>query len=268
MNSQIIEFIEGFEKNPRAESAVNQQVVKALNLDLPSEYLNLFSFMNGGEGFIGDNYCRLYAIENLMPLNEAFLVKEFALELFIFGSNGGGEAFAFNTKSSPFSIVEVPFIPMDLKWAKLLEKTINEYFSHFSNSADNKVNSVPPSINKALIGKEIHEIRPVVFGGDPLDPKNKIPLGPEDYAKFVVFWNRIWQNRKHQEAIKQEQRPTRLAVIVFKVRQYILHISALRSPALEESPRRCQPISTQTVGCALQQIFISSTRNYWLCRQL
>jgi hypothetical protein len=37
--------------------------------------------MNGGEGFINDNYCRLYAIEDLMPLNEAYSVKEFAPSL-------------------------------------------------------------------------------------------------------------------------------------------------------------------------------------------
>jgi len=198
LNPQIIEFIEGFEKNPSADLKMIQQIIKELNLDLPSEYLDLFSFMNGGEGFIGDNYCRLYAIEDLIPLNEAFLVKEFVPELFIFGSNGGGEAFAFNTKSSPFSILEIPFIPMDVKWAKLLGKTINEFFFHFSNS---KIKSVPPSINKALIGKEIHEIQPVVFGGSPLDPKNKILISPKDYAELVVFWNKIWQNRKNQEVI-------------------------------------------------------------------
>ena len=201
LNSQIIELIEGFEKNPSAELVVIQQVVRTLNLDLPLEYLDLFSFMNGGEGFIGDNYCRLYAIEDLMPLNEAFLVKEFAPELLIFGSNGGGEAFAFNTSSSPFSIVAIPFIPMDIKWAKSLGKTINEFFFHFSNSADNRVKNIPPSINNTLIGKGIHEIQPVVFGGDPVDPKNKIPLSPKDYAKLVVFWNKIWQNRTHQEVI-------------------------------------------------------------------
>jgi hypothetical protein len=198
LNPQIIEFMEGFERNPRAEPMVIQQVVKELNLDLPSEYLDLFSLMNGGEGFIGDNYCRFYALEDLMPLNEAFLVKEFAPGLFIFGSNGGGEAFAFNTKSSPFSILEIPFIPMDVNWAKLLGKTMDEFFFHFSNSG---TKSAPPSINKTLIGKEIHEIQPVVFGGSPLDPKNKILLSPKDYAELVVFWNKIWQNRKNQEAI-------------------------------------------------------------------
>ena len=176
MNSQILQCIEKFEKNPIAETSTFQQVLSNLNLELPSEYLDLFSFMNGGEGFIGDNYCRFYPIEELMPLNEAFLVKEFAPELFIFGSNGGGEAFAFNTTNKPFSIVKIPFIPMDLKWAKPLGNSISDFFFQFLSHTDQREASVSSSINKDLLGKEIHELQPVVFGGDPVDAKNKIPL--------------------------------------------------------------------------------------------
>jgi hypothetical protein len=197
LNSLIVKFFEGFQKNPPVESATIQQAVKATNLDLPSEYLDIFSFMNGGEGFIGDNYCRLYAIEDLQFFNEAFSVKKFTPDLFIFGSNGGGEAFAFNVTSNPFSIVEIPFIPMDMKLAKLLGNTMGEFFSHFSTGVKNN----PSQINKDLIGKEIHEIHPIVFGGDPIDPKNKAPLPTKDYAELVVFWNKIWQNRKNQEIV-------------------------------------------------------------------
>ena len=58
LNSKIIKFFEGFEKNPPIELSQLQQVVKAINLDLPSEYLDIFLYMNGGEGFISDNYCQ------------------------------------------------------------------------------------------------------------------------------------------------------------------------------------------------------------------
>lgn len=196
MNPQLFEYLEGFEKNPGAEVSAIRQVIQTLNLDLPSEFFDLYLYMNGGEGFISDSYCRFYAVEDLIPLNEVFLVKEFAPELFIFGSNGGGEAFAFNIKNIPCSSVEIPFIPMDIKWAKSLGNTISDFFSHLSSRTDLETTGVSPSINKALIGKEIHEIQPVVFGGDPLDPKNKIPLSPNDHAKLVVFWNKIWQGRK------------------------------------------------------------------------
>jgi len=86
---------------------------------------------------------------------------------------------------------------MDMKLAKLLGNTMDEFFSHFSTGAKNNSSQ----INKDLIGKEIHEIHPIVFGGDPIDPKNKVPVRTKDYAELVVFWNKIWQNRKNQEVV-------------------------------------------------------------------
>jgi hypothetical protein len=192
LNSEIAKFFEHFEKNPPIKSVAIQKIVKAINFELPFDYFEIFSFMNGGEGFIGDNYCRLYPLDELVSLNQSFSVKEFAPDIFIFGSNGGGEAFAFNTSSNPFSIVKIPFIPMDIKFSNFLGKTISEFFANLSDSASK--GSV--QINKALIGKEIHEIHPVVFGGNPLDPKNKALVPIKDYAELVVFWNKIWQSKK------------------------------------------------------------------------
>jgi len=149
LNLQIIKFFDRFEKNPSAEPELIQQVTQVLNLAFPLEYLDLFLHMNGGEGFIGDNYCRLYSIENLNPLNQAFMVKDFAPGFFIFGSTGGGEAFAFDTKSDPFSIVKIPFIPMDVKYAEFLGATVYDFFVSLSNQSSNLI---PHTINKATIG--------------------------------------------------------------------------------------------------------------------
>jgi toxin YxiD len=37
---------------------------------------------------------------------------------------------------------------------------------------------------------DIHEIKPVKFGGDPNDLDNKIALTPEDHMEYTKFWNR------------------------------------------------------------------------------
>lgn len=192
MNPETAKFLEGFEKNLPTELSVIQEVVKATSLDLPSEYLEIFLRMNGGEGFIGNNYCRLYAIEDLIPLNEAFSVKKFAPRLFIFGSNGGGDAFAFDTATNPYSIVQIPFIPMDMELAIVIGKTIGELFSSLSAGK----NSNSHRVNKDLIGKEIHERLPIAFGGDPLDPKNKAYVPTKNYAELAVFWNDVWHKQK------------------------------------------------------------------------
>jgi len=190
MNSQVDKFIEGFEKNPAVEPALIQQIVESFGFALPTDYLALFSKMNGGEGFVGDNYCRFYPIDKLITLNQAFMVNDFAPGLFIFGSTGGGEAFAFEKRGDSNSIVKIPFIPMDIKYAEILGETIFDFFIALSSGAKNEL---PHAINEAIISKEIHEIQPIVFGGDPVDPKNKTLLSPDDYAKLVVWWNKQYQ---------------------------------------------------------------------------
>lgn len=55
--------------------------------------------------------------------------------------------------------------------------------------ADNqKLRNTDPS---TYAGKEIFEIRPVILGGSPTDPSNKVVLDRHDHIKAVVYWNRI-----------------------------------------------------------------------------
>jgi hypothetical protein len=79
---------------------------------LPQDYLQFMLAFNGGEGFIGEHYLLLWQLEDLQELNQGYGFSEFAPELIAFGSDGGGEAFAFDTSFTPASIVVVPFIGM------------------------------------------------------------------------------------------------------------------------------------------------------------
>jgi len=81
---------------------------------------------------------------------------------------------------------------MDLDFIDLIGKTVSEFFSSFSTSEKSNL----LQINRDLIGKEIHERHPIVFGGDPIDTNNKAYVPTKKYAELVVFWNKIWQSRK------------------------------------------------------------------------
>jgi hypothetical protein len=54
----------------------------------------------------------LWRLEELLELNESYRIYEFARGLFLFGSNGGGEAFAFDMRSDQKLIVSMPYIGM------------------------------------------------------------------------------------------------------------------------------------------------------------
>jgi len=42
-----------------------------------------------------------------------------------------------------------------------------------------------------LRGREIFEVTPVILGGSPSDPKNKVALTREDHIKAVRYWNGV-----------------------------------------------------------------------------
>lgn len=49
-------------------------------------------------------------------------------------------------------------------------------------------------------GKEVFEILPVILGGSPTDPANKVVLDRAEHMKAVVYWNRIIKEMREQRA--------------------------------------------------------------------
>jgi hypothetical protein len=48
-------------------------------------------------------------------------------------------------------------------------------------------------------GKEIFEIQPVILGGSPTDPANKILLSRDEHIKAVVYWNRVIKELRQKQ---------------------------------------------------------------------
>jgi len=105
---------------------------KDIGKPLPADHRAFLLRHNGGEGFIGKHYLILWKAEELAQFNREYEVHEYAPGLIAFGSTGGGEGFAFDTRETPYPVVQVPFIGMSLNDAvrvadsfqKLLERMI------------------------------------------------------------------------------------------------------------------------------------------------
>ena len=102
-----------FTLNPGVSADTLDRVMQALNLALPKDYREFLRASNGGEGFLGPNYVMLWKAEELGPLNDGYETARFTPGLLLFGSDGGGEAYAFDTRECPWAVVQVPFIGMD-----------------------------------------------------------------------------------------------------------------------------------------------------------
>lgn len=47
-------------------------------------------------------------------------------------------------------------------------------------------------------GKEIFEIKPIILGGSPTDPENKVALTREQHIEAVRYWNKIVRDLREQ----------------------------------------------------------------------
>ncbi|WP_429045083.1 SMI1/KNR4 family protein [Chitinophaga sp. W3I9] len=67
----------------------------------PADYLDFIKKYNGPERAIGNNQnLKLWGIEELVKLNTYYEVDRYAPDYFIFGSDVGGTAYAFNKQNS------------------------------------------------------------------------------------------------------------------------------------------------------------------------
>ncbi|MFJ4257475.1 SMI1/KNR4 family protein [Pseudomonas monteilii] len=121
--------LENFELNPTGASTEELTAAEfALGQKLPDSYKDFIREHNGGEGAFGENYLILWKVQELPSLNEGYEVETYAPGLVLFGSNGGGEAFAFNYNEPNASIVMLPFIGMSLEDATLIGPALPDLF--------------------------------------------------------------------------------------------------------------------------------------------
>lgn len=120
--------------NSPANATVIQRIESQANFRLPVDYVQFLREANGGEGFVGDSYIILWRVDELLELNAAYQVAEYAPGLFLFGSDGGGEAFAFDKRIAEPPIVSVPFVGMDLQLIRRIASNFAEFLEKLARS--------------------------------------------------------------------------------------------------------------------------------------
>ena len=122
------ELLARFNGNSPATEFAIREFERESGLRLPQDYERFLRQTNGGEGFVGPNaYVILWRVEELLELNRAYEVSVYAPGLFLFGSDGGGEAFAFDVRSNPAPTVSVPFVGMDRSLARPIGTTFTGF---------------------------------------------------------------------------------------------------------------------------------------------
>jgi SMI1/KNR4 family protein SUKH-1 len=117
----------------RPEPPADEKALAALReqagIRLPAAYLEQLAASNGGEGDLGvdPGWISFWPAETVVTSNVDYAVAEFLPGFFGFASNGGGELLAFDVRGGePYSIVMVPFVPMDIEHAVPIASSFDE----------------------------------------------------------------------------------------------------------------------------------------------
>lgn len=187
MIDNFLSFFNKDELNPPATIDSIKKAEKDLKIKFPQEFVDVMLKSNGLEGFCGEEIISIWKIEDIVPLNKAYAVKDFFPSLIYFGTDGCGEMYAFNFAVKGIPVLKVDAISVDLKEAILCGSTFLNFLENLCTG---------PFVEKhfmklELKNKIIHEIKPVRFGGSPTDPKNKVFLTPLEHAKIVTWWQGV-----------------------------------------------------------------------------
>ena len=102
----------------------------ALGIKFPEDYRDLMRHANGGEGEFGDSWIRLWRAEDLCERNPGLEIPGYAAGFTFFGTNGGGEAYAWDWRPERRSrYVVIPFIVPDPDVAVPCGDTLEEFLA-------------------------------------------------------------------------------------------------------------------------------------------
>jgi hypothetical protein len=100
-----------FQPNTPASAQALSSLIAGVAKPLPDGYTAFLLRANGGEGFIGELYVKLWRAEELIGMNCGYNVAQTFPDMFFIGTDGGGEAYAFKVSGTEGAAVfEVPFV--------------------------------------------------------------------------------------------------------------------------------------------------------------
>jgi hypothetical protein len=121
---------DGWTRQPAAAPAELAELMRDSPVPLPTAYLELLSASNGGSGDLGrqPGWFVLWRAREVISQNEGYEVQRHLQGFMAFGTNGGGELLAFDTRrGQPYAVVAVPFIPMQAEDALRIADSFEEF---------------------------------------------------------------------------------------------------------------------------------------------
>jgi hypothetical protein len=90
-------------------------------------------------------------------------------------------------------VIEAPFIPLDEEYISARSTDFESFLGGLAALREGATERLPLAANPETHGLEVHEIHPIVLGGDPRAPDNKVLLKPPVHAEACKYFNRVFR---------------------------------------------------------------------------
>jgi hypothetical protein len=111
-------------KGARPEALVAAE--HELGIKFPSDYAEFTLAYDGGEGTLGSGYLQLYSLGTLLEVNREWRSEGTGGKV-LFGSDGGGEGYAFDIGQDTMAIIQLPMVAPDPEDEITCGQTLGEF---------------------------------------------------------------------------------------------------------------------------------------------
>jgi cell wall assembly regulator SMI1 len=126
----VADYLPDVSRTPGANEKSISEVAKRLRIQFPPDYVELLRWSNGCEGPVGkDGYIVFWPIEELEKINSEYGAFEYAPNVILVGTDGGGEGYAFDFADNRSLFVQIPLASMSPDDIEPLADSLTQFLS-------------------------------------------------------------------------------------------------------------------------------------------
>jgi hypothetical protein len=136
--SRIAELLSAaFNLRIAASAAEIGELQRQFPAGISPDYFEFLLIGNGGHGVVGSgDYAMFWGSDEIASFNLEYETNSYAPGLILFGSNGGGEAFAFHASQGALTVGIVPFVGLSLLEYRPMAQSFSEFLDLLSSGVD------------------------------------------------------------------------------------------------------------------------------------
>lgn len=197
--SVIDVHLKGLERHEGARPEEIASLRDSLPGPWPEDYFDCLRSSNGLEGYVGGRgYLWLWGTGELLKRNIAYHVQELLPSVVLFGSDAGPIGFGFDRSSPKIRVVSIELSGLHRDYVQHRADSFSSFIEQLASESlgpdePERIDHRPPTW---LRGKVLHEKHPIVMGGSPSDPANRVLVPRDQHPELTVYWSRVVHRAK------------------------------------------------------------------------